>query len=711
MLTELDLLPVYDSAEFDLVNDLMVPLLSHSKSYIRGVGYFSSGWLKIAAQGMQQLVEHGGSARFVVSPILEKKDWEAMKLGIQAKSDSFLQSILEKNADEIAENLEQDTLNTLAWMIADDLLNFKFAISRGFHDGCDYHDKVGIFKDKPGNLVAIHGSFNDSIKGTLNGEAFSVFRSWENGHLPFVKKHEKRLTCLWENGNRQFNVFTIPEVIKKKLIKLRKSNLRPYKFRHHEENEFNTNAMPIQLYDFQKQAVQQWIDDGYSGIFEIATGTGKTYTALGAAFHCYQYFGKIFLVILVPFLHLLEQWEKNCTVFDFIPLLCSGEHKDWPIKLRSAIQDFKIDIITKMCVICTHKTASSERFLKIINSLSGDDVMLIGDEVHSLGATNLGKALSPVYKKRLGLSATPRRWFDDKGTEKLFNYFNGVSFYFGLDEAIQRDYLTHYDYYPELVQLTNDEMEQYEFITKKISRILSSSEDDSIMEDTELKKLLLKRSRLIAAADMKLQRLLELLSKKINKTKHSSELKHVLIYCAPGHHKDVLKSVSSLGLRCHEFVHTVSLAQRSVILKQFAAGDIQVIVAIKCLDEGVDVPATESAYFLASTTNPREFVQRRGRLLRKAPEKEKSLIYDFLVVPHPEDVPYKRDIDKGLLKREMPRFVEFSSNADNEFEARKVIWDLLDEYELLNLFDEKAWDIYKKLSKEKMDKVLFDMEE
>lgn len=247
-----------------------------------------------------------------------------------------------------------------------------------------------------------------------------------------------------------------------------------------------------------------------------------------------------------------------------------------------------------------------------------------------------------------------------------------------------------------MVNLNIEEMELYEGLTAKITQLIKMMQDNKIDAEEKLKRLLLERSRVVASAEEKLDNLLIILRDMIEQSRKSEKsLSHILIYCAPGSHKKVLRAVADLGLKCHEFVHTVSLNDRQKILEQFANGDIQVIVAIKCLDEGVDVPSTRTAFFLASTSNPREFVQRRGRILRLAEGKDKAVVYDFIVVPRPEYVPLKREMDAGLLKKEMPRFAEFASAAKNEFEARSKLWHLLNHYELLNLFDEKPWDMYK----------------
>lgn len=702
MLKDLHLAPVYDSAEHDLIRDLIIPLLKNSLMYLRGVGFFTSGWLKLASAGLAELIEHGGFAQIILSPHMEKSDWEAFQLGEEAKHNLLLKDLLKKNLGEIVSSLEGDTLNTLAWMIADDILEFRFAIARDTSKGGDYHDKVAVFADQNNDMVAIHGSFNDSIKGSLNGEAFSVFKSWENGHRPFVDQHNKRLRQLWDNQNSQFKIYAIPEAIKHAFIKLRVSN-RPYSIVQEPRiwfSDVNTIKTPpsINPHPYQEDALNSWLNAGQRGILEMATGTGKTITALTCAVHRYVAIRKMALVVLVPYLHLLEQWEVQCKLFGFQPILCSSNHEGWNIAVKSKVQDFNLGVIDNVCIIAVHATASTDRFAKSIAKLKPNQTLLIGDEVHNLGSPVLQKALIENADMRLGLSATPRRWLDDVGSKALFLYFGPVCFEFTLENAIGQ-YLTPYEYRPELVHLTVHEQERYEDLTNKIAK-LQNVKDDSIETREQLKKLLLERARIIAQAQQKLPRLLSIFHDMLNGSfKDSSELHHILVYCAPGTHRKVLMALSGLGLRCREFVHYVSLLERERILEEFASGDIQVIVAVKCLDEGVDIPATRTAFILASTTNPKEFVQRRGRILRLAKGKEKAMIYDFIVIPNPEKLTFKRDVDASLLKREMPRFAEFSSVASNEFSARSKMWPILDNYELLNLFDEKPWEMYHEIRK------------
>ncbi len=713
MLTDLQLHPVYDSADYDLVKDLMAPLLCESIEYWRGVGYFTSGWLRTACQGIQALVENGGSARIVTSPILQQQDWEALQTGDAAKQDDTLKAILRQQVKELSYSLSKDTLNALAWMVADGVLEFKFAIPRKAGQSGDYHDKVGVFIDKQNDVVAIHGSFNDSTKGSLNGEAFSVFRSWDQGQLPYVEQHLKRLQKLWKEGNSQFEVLPIPDAIEKEIVNLR-STERPYKdydkTKKPSKSLSITGGAKIELRPYQEEAISKWEESNYSGIFEMATGTGKTFTALSAAMDRQSKLERIAVVILVPYLHLLNQWRDNCERFGMYPILCSGNHNKWYVEARSRIQDFKTGVLPNICILAVQHTAAGDKFQSILDELPSDKFLLIVDEVHRLGSRHLKRGLSPNADMRIGLSATPHRWYDEEGTDVLWDYFSDVCFEFSLEQAIGT-YLTPYKYTPILTSLTTDEREEYEELSQKIAYLANRDLDNEPEEKERLKKQLLKRANIISKAQNKIPLLIDhLKQKKAEVEDAGEELNNTLVYCAPGTHKEVLANIALLGLRCHEFVYSVTMNQREVVLKQFEKGDIQVLVAIHCLDEGVDIPSTRYAYFLASTSNPKEFVQRRGRILRKDEGKLQAEVYDFLVLPDRENAKYKSETDIGLLKREMPRFAEFASASVNEFQARNVVWDIVNDYEMIHLLHMKPWDIYHEVM-EKIEKEAMETEE
>lgn len=705
MLKDLNLKVVYDSSIYDLVKDLFVPLLQNSRRYDRGVGFFSSGWLKLASVGLADLAGNSGHIKIVMSPIISEDDWEAMKKGDKAKVDAILYESLMRTVSNLEKSLEKTPLNALAWMIADNLMEIKFAIPKGRLSGGDFHDKFAIFEDEYGDRVAIHGSYNDSIHASLNGESFSVFKSWEEGQIEYVNNHDERFRSLWRNRNHHFEIYDIPEAVKDCIIKYRLRN-RPYVLPTSttDKNFSDQKEDPVELRDYQIVARKNWEQANFKGIFEMATGTGKTFTALACASRVRSSNSPVFFLVSVPYLHLIEQWQREMQVFGFNPHLCSSANPKWDNQLQLKIQDYNLGYKKKMSCITTHKTAATKKFQSLLNQIKQGTVMGIFDEVHHLGANKLNRALSEIISHRLGLSATPQRWFDIQGTGRLMDYFNGVCYSFPLEEAIGK-FLVEYRYIPHAVELTSEEFEGYCGLSKKISRIYQK--DDLPEQEKYLESLLRARAKIINDASNKFARLEELLDSDDTQGRSDStrQFIHTLFYCPVGKHSDVLKLVSDKGILASQFIYKVKNEDRKKILKHFSNGDLHALVAMKCLDEGVDVPATKVAFILASTTNPREFVQRRGRILRRYKNKREAIIHDFIVIP-----PSTRMLDnsteelkKSVLRREMPRFAEFSSSAKNGFEARRKMWDILDRYDLLHLLDQKPWEIYKANHPEYLD--------
>jgi superfamily II DNA or RNA helicase len=262
----------------------------------------------------------------------------------------------------------------------------------------------------------------------------------------------------------------------------------------------------------------------------MATGTGKTVTSLSAAVKRLETLKKLSLIILVPYLHLLDQWRRNCEEFGFLPILCSGEHRGWQQNVQSKIQDFNFGAISNICIIAVHDTGASERFGKCVKRLPTGYTMLIGDEVHALGSPRMQRALLHHAAMRLGLSATPKRWFDEEGTERIFSYFERVCFELTIDQAIGR-YLTPYLYHPVPVYLSPNELSEYEDLSRKISIFGQQSEKNTESEET-LKKLLIKRSKIIASTEKKIPKLLSILKYNIKAAENEGkELRNILIYC------------------------------------------------------------------------------------------------------------------------------------------------------------------------------------
>lgn len=437
----------------------------------------------------------------------------------------------------------------------------------------------------------------------------------------------------------------------------------------------------IKPFPYQLEAIQAVKDNRWSGILEMATGTGKTFTSLLLADKFKEEYGRLFLVILIPFVHLAEQWEKSCHQIGFFNLsYCFGHKKDWVHHLRMDIRDFNLGLISTQVILTTYKSATSQEFSDLLSLLKGR-TFLIADECHYFGVKGLKQHPFHRFSGKVGLSATPNRWWDEGGTEQLRSFFGATVYQYGMQEAIKNKVLTEYVYHPHLVDLSAVEIEKYEKLTKRLIYLMNY-ENSNIEEISEVNR---KRSLILSRAESKISQLLALL-----KEKDKESMSHTLVYCAPGEITKLTQEIASLGIRTHRFDAKVSYKDRLKILQRFESGEIQVLVAIKCLDEGVDVPATKEAYFLASTSNPREFIQRRGRVLRKHSDKNLAIIHDFIVLP----TATSEGIYKTIATKEIPRFAEFSQYAINRYQARSIVGAHLTQYALDYLMDKLPWEVY-----------------
>ena len=689
LLNTLHIPSVLDTSSSDLIADLFVPLLRESVSYDRGVGYFSSGWFRIAAEGMAAFADNGGRARWVTSPILDPADWEALQTGDAARTDPLLYLRLQTQLKDMAETLAGDTLSALAWMVADGVLDFKIAVPRAKLDRGDFHDKFGIFTDAAGNQVSFSGSYNDSIQGTRNYESLKIFSSWEPAFAPFVTGDAARFERLWGNHDPNVQVYDVPAATRAQILQLRTS-ARPYKkpvwvpdvvseIRGH----YAVRPMippSVELRDYQQAAIAAWRAAGDRGLLEMATGAGKTITALAAAVQVYQQERRLALIVIAPYQHLVDQWAETARLFGFAPLLAYGSKKSWLDEWHNRILRFNAGNTDALSLITTYDTFCTEHFQASLARLSGP-TLLIADEAHHFGASQRRRSYPEAITKRLALSATPDRWHDDAGTAALRGYFGETVFQLSLAEAIERNILTPYYYYPVLVELTAEEMGTYRELSGRIGRLLAQKRG---RDDKQLSMLLIQRANLLNTAENKIPALELLLPK-------DSQVTHTLIYCAPGQIDIVMQAVGSARrIKAHRFTAQEDAKTRQELLGRFTRGELQALAAIRCLDEGVDVPSTRTAYLLASSSNPREFIQRRGRVLRRAPGKDHATLYDLITVP-PQPETLDEDslrAERSLLRRELRRFTEFASSARNAQAAYDVIWDMARQFGMLDFAEE-----------------------
>jgi hypothetical protein len=495
--------PFMDTSKNDIIQEFFNPALACSVKYDRGVGFFSAAWLRISAKGMAAFAANEGKARWVTSPILSAVDWEALQKGDAARQDEILKAALDVNLDELERSLEAETLSALAWLVADGILDFRLAMPRNKLEQGDFHDKFGIFTDAEGNQVSFNGSYNDSIQGTRNYESIKIFCSWQSVLALLVNADAERFERLWSNKDQNGQVLNLTDAARERIVRLRTQD-RPYPEPKQEELKFEINepsgpkprkpTIPshpatITLHDYQDEAIKEWFAHDCRGLLEMATGTGKTITALAASVMLFEREGRLALVMTVPYQHLVDQWNTESQLFGYRPVLAYQSRSRWFDEFNQQIMDFYGGYRQVISVITTHTTFSSPEFQQCLSRLK-QPAMLLADEAHHLGAERARQSYPEQIPFRLALSATPDRWFDDEGTACLRQYFGETVFSFPLEKAIGVS-LTPYYYYPHLVELTLEEMERYEELSAKIAQM--AGRDDETAQQS-LKLLLIRRA-------------------------------------------------------------------------------------------------------------------------------------------------------------------------------------------------------------------------
>ncbi len=697
MLKDLGIAHDYRSDRSNLVEEFYVPCLSGSVEYWRAVGYFTSHGLALAAKGLAAFISNGGRMKLVASPLLEPEDIEAFTRGYKSRDQILEASVGRQLADQAIEALPDISLHRLeciAWLIGEGRLDIKLAVpssgSMGYGQTL-YHEKMGVFFDRHEGVIAFTGSSNETVGGLLsNFESLEVYVSWDDPHGRVARKVEN-FQRLWHNHTPRLAILDFPEAAKRQLLRLRpaqppsKDPESQPKVVFGAKQQDSSTALPdiptdIELRAYQMDACEAWVQSGGQGMLAMATGSGKTITSLATAVRLLKERERLFVVIACPFQHLVDQWAEDAEHFGFKPLRAYESRHTWESTVNSRILDYNLSNRSHVMVISTHATLAGDVMQASLARLSGPS-LLIADEAHHLGAEVGRRSLPTQLHYRMGLSATPDRWFDDEGTEALHQYFGDTVFEFTLAEAIAQGFLSEYYYYPHLVELTNDELEEYEKLTRRIARLFDPI--GNTREDSLLEFLLRQRADILNRAENKIGTLAELLGSEEN-------IDHALFYCVPGQKDQVLSLLGNrLGLSVSQFTVEESTEERGRLLADFAQGRLQGLVAIRCLDEGVDVPSTQVAYILASTSNPREFIQRRGRILRKAPGKEHAVLHDLIAVPSLDNgsrppSPEAFDFERRILRRELSRFREFADASLNRFQANEVIWDHAKAYNLLD---------------------------
>lgn len=727
--------------------------LCNSTQFDIKLGFFSSSAINILSDGFATFLYNGGRMRMVINDVLSIEDQQAFMIG---ETDVMIPYFDLRNIQEIKRTLsERDKhfFECLSWLIRNGRLEIKIVAPK-CGDGIA-HSKCGVFADGL-NRVAFEGSCNFSRTALIeNLESISAFCDWDgqgdickiddiaedfertfsgnDDSVLYLKADEVKagIATNFEQKNLVSLLKDEQNLISRKLIDNLPINVQAVLNKAKRKVESIIDRIEIQSvvddkteiphfpFDepraYQKQAYENWKNNGQKGLFAMATGTGKTLTSLNCLLNIYQKFHFYKALILVPTITLVDQWEEECERFYFQHIIkVSSKNPNWKSEIDSIKlkEDFSIfNEEPSFIIIATYASFAREPIFKELVGFSKKtcrQMLLIADEAHNMGSGRILDRLDGVkFLRRIGLSATPERQFDEVGNRAIMDFFgcqNGYTFEYSMQEAIDNGFLCRYKYYPHLVRLNDSEMAEYLRISFQLAKFYNSDSDSFPMSDDILKRLLLKRKRIVHKAKNKEDIFHEIV---MNRYSEKGNLQYTLVYVPEGAKPDddtsdmfdVSETVAnddytdSLIDTYTQIVQEVSktttvkkftsdVKGRSEILEKYAKGEIEVLTSMKCLDEGVDVPRSEMAIFCASTGNPRQFIQRRGRILRKHPDKHMAIIHDLVVAPEISRGQENYNMERSLLKGELKRVRDFAVLSENADFAYAELEEILTYYNL-----------------------------
>lgn len=663
----------------DLVNDFYRPALKNCVQYDRLTGFFNSNTFAAVIHETLDFVERGGRMRLITSATFSKADLDVITKSVEDQ-------LLEEVSVMLKDDLGKKCLSIFGHMLTnkiDDVpqLEIKILVSkRGI-----FHPKVGIFTMSNGDMVSFSGSINETGMGwTGNIEEFKAFCSWIDEK--YVNLDIDTFREFWYGSHAGIRTYDLPKAVHEKILSIRPESDEEYRRLILElqktmyGNQSNGSSGKFKLRDYQEQAITTWTSHGYKGILEMPTATGKTFTALGCVNRLQREQRRLFTVIAVPYKHLAQQWIDNVSRWNKLVLpeqrisnhvLNTADNSKWKIQLRRAVAEFNkkkfsgSHVINDYIVCTTYDTLPNKEFIDVIKGVD-ESLLLVADEAHHAGSTVCQTGLLEEYSSRLALTATPERYFDKEGSELLKSYFGDIVYSIDMDSAIKGGYLTQYDYYPVFAKLNSVELTEYRKLTRAIAQKLSKRKNEEMQSEDVSNIPENKRARLIAKIENKYEALASVLDK------HDNVLENALIYC---HDTEQLRRVGEIltkrNINYDEITQASGMMDRRDKIRSLAAKNHQCIIAMKCLDEGVDIPSARLGIIMASTGNPLQYIQRRGRLLRLADGKSNAVIYDMLADVPPDTS--EQSYVKKLVAKELLRHKEFAQNARNKDEAIDMI--------------------------------------
>ena len=709
MLNDLDIKYRYSTGGKDSPIRFFTETLSNSIKFDLGLGFFSSASINVLSTGFARFISNGGKMRMYINQSLSEEDYNAISsLPVEQLEDKLIADFSAMVA--LLSKRDKHFFNCLSFLIYKNRIEIKIVVPK---TGGIAHQKFGILTDENNNKVCFTGSLNFTANALLrNIETIDCYNSWEDGNVGRIAQSEEDFESIFNEYSdsviiyeprafekiikTRFSCTEVDKLLKEEQLLIEElSSLSASLFTPYETAIDNEKAhFPYATGPFQYQidAYYKWVNNNFQGIFAMATGTGKTITSLNCVLEEYKKTGKYAVLILVPSIDLLQQWTVETGKFNFTNVFIVSCQSDWRSQLSSLKNDLDWGIETNYVIISTYNSFINEKFQNILRALSSEDMILIADEAHNIGAQSIRDSFASLtIKKRIALSATPRREYDIEGTTAIESFFSDHYPYccsYSMEDAIKNGSLMEYLYYPRLVYLNDEEMDKYLKFTLSLLLYYNKSNKDSLVQTPEVKTLLMKRKRVLHKASDKSRVFMNI----VHELYHNNKAKYCFVYAPEG--KDyrmsdderILINYKSLVNDVYPQISTNTYLggepYKQDKLKSFAEGKIDMLFAMKCLDEGVDVPRAEVGIFTSSTGNPRQFIQRRGRLLRVHPDKRFARIYDMIVVPDFKRFPNKDtyELERRLVKNELIRVSYFASLASNYNLARTEIADLLDYY-------------------------------
>ena len=692
------------------------------------LGYFSTNAIKTLCLGFSEFIFLGGSLTIVTNHQLSEEDKNNLLSDVEVKNENSIINIFQdlRWLKEELGPFGQHFFDCLKYLMKQNRLVILPVMHKP--NAMAHYKKIILFDGE--NYLYVSGSANFTSAGIIkNGESFIVDKSWggetekqrieqerKNFDLIFEKKHtsydylnpEEVIGIIQHIGNDLTelellektnlmadyfsNSLKIKKVIDRRIIEFQKLL---------EENESKPRFPYPEERNIQKEAYKAWLENDRKGIFAMATGSGKTITALNCVLKQYQENGFYKVIISVPTQALVIQWEKEVLAFNFQNIISTHTEKNWKDILRRYTTRSNFDQKKNIVIITTYATFNRKDLQSfIVNTKGIDSFIYIADEAHNIGSPTSLKNIPEKIILRIGLSATPERIYDEGGSDKMYQFFNSkppyYTYKYTMKQAIDNNILCRYDYFPIFVELTEIEMIEYRNITNKLKKYIDSN-TGKYKKEAEM--LLLKRKRVVHKAENKKAAISTLL----DSFNSSNKLKYTFVFVPEGFEPDytindnyeiddedmhiIDEYAEMFKTRKYKYYKfTGGTKDSTQVLKSFEDGHIDVLLAMKCLDEGIDIPRTEHAIFCSSTGNPRQFVQRRGRVLRTSEGKKKAKIWDLVVLP-PNINSEMSNVEKSLFTAEVKRIANFAALADNQID---ILYGELKEYcELLNvdLFD------------------------